>query len=223
LEPPTGVEPVTCCLQDSCSGLLSYRGVAGAPTATIPAGEGGARGGGDVAGVTACSGSFRLGVTGEYGMLGRMKSKTLIGLLGAVGGTAVATGGVVMALMGGDGEGGAGARPVASVGERGKAGEFATVLERYGAVGCRVEQSRVECRANDRYVAAQVVGPELSMESLLGSWKTGTAQAMTGDRGSFAILRGPNWLVTGPDSFVAKVRPELGGRIIYCDRPYGGC
>lgn len=158
-------------------------------------------------------------------MLGRVKSRTLLGLLGAVGGTAVVTGGVVLGLMGADEEGGGGGagQPVASVSSRGVVGKFAEVLERHGAVGCRVERSRVECRVDDRYVAAQVIGPELGMAETLASWKTGAAQAMTGDRGSFAILRGPNWLVTGPDAFVEKVRPELSGRMIYCDRPYGGC
>jgi hypothetical protein len=160
-------------------------------------------------------------------MLGRVKPKSLFALAGAAVGTVAATAGVVVALMDGDGEtvdDPAALRPAASV-TTGTIGKITAVLQRHGATGCRGEQSRVECRFNDRYVAAQVVDPGLgmTMSSLLPSWKSGTAQAMTGDRGPFAIIQGSNWLVTGPDTFVDSVRGELRGRLIYCDSPYSTC
>lgn len=160
-------------------------------------------------------------------MLGRMKPKTLLTLAGAAGGTAIVATGVVVLLVdgGGDADGRASVRPAVSARDHQDAGRIAAVLRERGADGCKVEQSHVECRYNDRYVAAQVIRPGvgLTMRATLPSWKSGAAQAMIGDRGSFAILRGPNWLVTGPDEFVEAVRPALAGRVTYCDSPYSGC
>jgi hypothetical protein len=156
-------------------------------------------------------------------MLRRVKKRTLLAVAGAVAGTVAVSGGVTFFALGGD-EGPASARPSASVRDPRTTREFAQVLKQHGASRCVTERRRVECRVSDRYVAAEVVGGGLDMASVLGNWKTGTAQAMTGDRGSFAILYGTNWLVTGPDEFVAKVRGDVpGGRVIYCDRPYSVC
>ncbi|WP_146087569.1 hypothetical protein [Thermomonospora echinospora] len=156
-----------------------------------------------------------------------MKRKSLFALAGAAAGAAAVTVGVVAVLVDGDGgtvEDRATLRPAAGV-TTGTIGKITAVLQEHGATGCRSEQSRVECRLSDRYVAAQVVDPRqgLTMDSLLPVWKSGTAQAATGDRGPFAVLQGAGWLVTGPDTFVDAVRGELSGRIVYCDRPYSTC
>ncbi|REE96413.1 hypothetical protein DFJ69_1846 [Thermomonospora umbrina] len=148
-------------------------------------------------------------------------------LVGAAAGTVAATVGVVTLVVDGDGEAvrdRATVRPAMSTGS-GRIVEIGDVLRRHGATGCTSEPRRVECRYSDRYVAAEVVDPTLGvrLRDLLPTWKTGSAQAMTGDRGPFAILHGENWLVTGPDAFVEKVRPALRGRIVYCDRPYSTC
>lgn len=152
-----------------------------------------------------------------------MRLKTLLTLAGAAGGTVLATAGVVGLL--GDGDDRGSVRAVASARGGQEVREIASVLEGHGAGGCKAEASRVECRYNDRYVAAEVFGggAGLTVRSALPGWRSGTAQALMGDRGSFAILQGPNWLVTGPDEFVEGVRPELAGQVVYCDSPYSGC
>mgnify|MGYP001063762713 CR=1 FL=1 len=158
-------------------------------------------------------------------MLGRVKVKSLLALSGAAVGTVAATVGIVAVLLdGGEGTGDRGTvRPEASA--TGPVGEIAAVLRKHGATECKDERDRVECRYRDRYVAAQILDPKLglTLRSVLAVWKTGAAQAATGDRAPFAILVGDGWLVTGPDAFVEAVRPELSGRIIYCDRPYSTC
>lgn len=152
-----------------------------------------------------------------------MKAKSLLALTGAVGGT-LAVAGAAFALF--DGDSGAADRAGSVVpGATGEARRIAAILVDSGATGCRGDRSRVECRFSDRYVAAEVVDPRLgtTVESLLPSWKTGAAQASTGDTSPFAVLYGKTWLVTGPEAFVEEVQERLDGLIVYCDRPYGPC
>lgn len=153
-----------------------------------------------------------------------MKAKSLLALSGAAVGTVAATVGVVVFMNGGEAADDPDTvRPEVSA--TGTAGKIMAVLQEHGATECKGDQNRVECRFQDRYVAAQVLDPELglTLKSVLAGWRTGAAQAATGDRAPFAILVGDGWLVTGPDAFVEDVRPELTGRIIYCDRPYSTC
>ncbi|WP_157995743.1 hypothetical protein [Thermomonospora amylolytica] len=152
-----------------------------------------------------------------------MKAKSLLALTGAVGGT-LAAAGVVFVLLDGDPETADRAAPGVP-GVTGETREIAEVLVDSGATGCRGDRGRVECRFSDRYVAAEVVDPRLgvTVDSMLPGWKTGAAQASTGDRGPFAVLYGRTWLVTGPEAFVEEVQERLQGRIVYCDRPYGAC
>ncbi|GAA2616754.1 hypothetical protein GCM10010411_59890 [Actinomadura fulvescens] len=154
----------------------------------------------------------------------------MLAVAGAVGGTALATAGVAAFLMTGD-DGGASARPTASARAYGDTKEIAAALQERGAADCRVDRSRVECRFAGRYVAGTVLGPGggsgggsgLTMDTALESWKTGVGQSALGEQGAFAILHGPNWLVTGPDALIDKVRPALGGQVLHCDRPFGTC
>ncbi|MFD0691428.1 hypothetical protein [Actinomadura fibrosa] len=152
-----------------------------------------------------------------------MKPTTLLALAGAVGGTVLATAGVAALVL--DGDGGGSTRPAASARSYESAGAIGTVLRRNGATGCTADASRVECRYAGRYVAAIVLTPSMGLtaDAALQSWRTGVAQSALGDDGAFAVLQGPNWLVTGPDELVGGVRPSLGGRMLRCDRPYGTC
>jgi len=160
-------------------------------------------------------------------MLGAMKRKPLIALAGAVAGTALATAGVsvFLATGGGGGDGDSGAAAVRPARPYQNAKEIAAELRGRGASGCTVDPSRVECRSGGRYVAAIVLGGKsgLTMATALESWKTGIGQSTLGEQNAFALLQGPNWLVTGPDDLIGKVRPALGGTLIHCDRPYGTC
>jgi hypothetical protein len=165
-------------------------------------------------------------------MLGVMKRKPLLALAGAVAGTAIATAGVSVFLTSGDSDGdgnrggtGAGAAAVRPARPYQNAKEIAAELRGRGASGCSLDPSRVECRYGGRYVAAIVLGngTGLTMDTALESWKTGIGQSTLGEQNAFALLKGPNWLVTGPDELVGKVRPALGGTLIHCDRPYGTC
>ncbi|MBO2454795.1 hypothetical protein J4573_47445 [Actinomadura barringtoniae] len=162
-----------------------------------------------------------------------MKRKPLIALAGAVAGTALATAGVSALLafddVGGSGKGGDGkgdssaaVRPARSY-ENAK--EIAAQLRGGGASGCSLDPARVECRYGGRYVAAIVLGGTsgLTMATALESWKTGIGQSTLGEQNAFALLQGPNWLVTGPDDLIGKIRPALGGALVHCDRPYGTC
>ncbi|KAB2348028.1 hypothetical protein [Actinomadura rudentiformis] len=155
-----------------------------------------------------------------------MKSKPMLAVAGAVGGTVLATAGITAFLMTGE-DGGASARPGASARAYGDTKDIAAALRKRGATGCRVDQARVECRFGGRYVAGTVLSPGsgsgLTMDTALESWKTGIGQSALGEPGAFAILHGPNWLVTGPDALIDKVRPALGGQVLHCDRPFGTC
>ncbi|MGK5551615.1 hypothetical protein ACSNOI_08365 [Actinomadura kijaniata] len=151
-----------------------------------------------------------------------MKSTSLLAIAGAVGGTALAATGAAVLLLG-DGE--ADARPAATAAAHRDAGGLGRALRAAGATGCVAEQARVECRYEGRYVAAAVFTPDTGMtvETALESWKSGVGQSALGEQGAFSLLRGPNWLVTGPRAMVDKVRPELGGDALHCDRPFGAC
>ena len=155
-----------------------------------------------------------------------MKSKPMLAVAGAVGGTVLATAGVSAFLLSGD-DGGTSARPAASARAYGDTKEIAAALQGQGTVGCRIDRTRVECRFGGRYVAGTVLssgaGSGLTMDTALESWKTGVGQSALGEQGAFAILHGPNWLVTGPDTLIDKVRPALGGRVLHCDHPFGAC
>ncbi|MFG2006757.1 hypothetical protein ACGFNU_47190 [Spirillospora sp. NPDC048911] len=156
-----------------------------------------------------------------------MKSKPMLAVAGAVGGTVLATAGVAAFLLSGDDGGGTSARPGASARAYGDTGEIAAALRERKATGCRVDRVRVECRFGGRYVAGTVLGSGsgsgLTMDTALESWKTGIGQSALGEQGAFAILYGPNWLVTGPGALIDKVRPTLGGQVLHCDRPFGTC
>lgn len=154
-------------------------------------------------------------------MLVGMTPKSLLVLAGAVGGTVLASAGVAVFLM----DDNDGARPVASASAQQDAGTIGKTLRANGATGCTTEQDRVECRYSGRYVAATVITPDsgLTMDAVLEGWKSGVGQSALGEQGAFSLLRGPNWLLTGPRELVGKVRPELGGQALNCDRPFGTC
>lgn len=158
----------------------------------------------------------------RVGHPGRVKAKSLPALTGAVGGT-LAVAGAAFVLF--DGSSKNADHDSAVPGVTGETRQIATILVDSGATGCRGDRSRVECRFSDRYVAAEVIDPRLgaTVESMLPGWKTGAAQASTGDHSPFAVLYGKSWLVTGPEAFVEEVQERLDGLIIYCDRPYGAC
>ncbi|MBW8487335.1 hypothetical protein [Actinomadura parmotrematis] len=151
-----------------------------------------------------------------------MKSKPLLALAGAVGGTILATAGVAAFLAA---NGDDGATPVASARSQQDTKQIAAALRAAGADSCDADATRVECRYEGRYVAATVVTADmgLTMETAVQSWRTGVGQSALGDDAAFALLQGPNWLVTGPDGLVDGVRPKLGGSLLHCDRPYGTC
>ncbi len=156
-------------------------------------------------------------------MLDGMKPKAMLAIAGAVGGTVLATAGVAAFALDGDGDGSV--RPAANARSYQDAAQIGDVLREHGATGCAADPSRVECRYAGRYVAATVITPDLGMtvDTALRSWRTGVGQSALGEQGEFAILRGPNWLVTGPGELIAKVRPALGGKALRCDKPYGTC
>ncbi|WP_067475920.1 hypothetical protein [Actinomadura hibisca] len=152
-----------------------------------------------------------------------MKPTSLLALAGAVGGTVLATAGVALLVLDDDsGE----TRPAASARAHQDASAIAAALRERGATGCSDgDPTRVECRYAGRYVAATVLTPDTGMtvDALAGSWRTGVGQSSLGELGPFALLQGPNWLVTGPRELVDKVRPDLGGQVLHCDRPFGTC
>ncbi|WP_153532590.1 hypothetical protein [Actinomadura macrotermitis] len=152
-----------------------------------------------------------------------MKPKPLLALAGAIGGTVLATAGVAAFVMG-DGDDDA-ARPAASARPQQNTGQIAAALRANGATGCDADGTRVECRYDGHYVAATVITPGMgiSMQTALEGWRSGVGQSALGEQGAFAILQGPNWLVTGPGELVDRIRPSLGGRALHCDQPYGTC
>ncbi|MGI5166902.1 hypothetical protein ACQEU3_21370 [Spirillospora sp. CA-253888] len=152
-----------------------------------------------------------------------MKSTSLLALAGAVGGTVLATAGVALFVLDDDP---AETRPAASAGAQQDTTVIAAALRKHGASGCSDDDpTRVECRYTGRYVAGAVLTPSMgmSMDSAVSSWRTGVGQSSLGEQGPFALLQGPNWLVTGPRELVDKVRGDLGGQALHCDRPFGTC
>lgn len=147
-------------------------------------------------------------------MLVAMRAKPLFVLAGAVGGTLVATAAFVL-------NGNASEVPEA-VSYR-DVSKITAVLRDHGADGCEADATRVECRHEGRYVAGTVLTSGLTMDTALSTWRTGVAQSALGEQGPFAIVQGPNWLVTGPGALMREASQELGGRLINCDRPYGSC
>ncbi|RFU37004.1 hypothetical protein DZF91_35140 [Actinomadura logoneensis] len=152
-----------------------------------------------------------------------MKPKSLFALACSTGGTVLATA-ALLAGCGGDG-GSATAKAAPSARSYQDTAEIGRVLRAAGATGCNADPTRVECRYQGRYVAATVLTPSLglTMDTALRSWRSGVGQSALGENGPFAILRGPNWLLTGPGGLVDRARGDLGGRAYHCDRPYGKC
>lgn len=160
----------------------------------------------------------------------RVKPKSMFAIAGAAGGTLLITSGVAVALMsGGGGEAAAPAelRPSATSEPAAARHRFSSVLQQHGADACTGDAARIECRYHDRYVASVVLRPgrtrATELRAELKNLKSGVAQNLLRDQGPFAILQGADWLVTGPDPLVESVRGKVGGRIIYCERPYGKC
>jgi hypothetical protein len=175
-----------------------------------------------------------------------VKRKSLLTLIGASTGIALAAVAITLVLMStGDGaaEGHDPTAPAASSTTSSTAAstapraipraqrfrtsaQVAVALQAHGVAECAFDRIRTECRYHDgRYVAATVITEDfnLGMKTALQSWQTGLGQAMVGEDGPFAILQGPNWLVTGPTELISAVRPELGGNLIQCDHPNGTC
>jgi hypothetical protein len=169
-----------------------------------------------------------------------VKRKSLLTLIGAGAAIALAAIGITMVLLntGGGAAGGGGtasATPTASStaaraiprAHRFKtSAQVAVALQAHGVAECAFDRIRTECRYHDgRYVAATVITEDfnLGIKTALQSWQTGLGQAMVGEDGPFAILQGPNWLVTGPKELIGAVRPQLGGNLIQCDHPNGTC
>ncbi|WP_034487286.1 hypothetical protein [Actinomadura oligospora] len=155
-----------------------------------------------------------------------MKSTSPLALARSTGATVLATAAMAALLAGCGGDGGsATAKSVPSARSYQGAAEIGRALRAAGATGCSTDASRVECRYQGRYVAATVIDPSLglTMDTALRSWRSGVGQSALGENGAFAILRGPNWLVTGPDGLVDRARGDLGGRAYHCDHPYGKC
>ena len=170
-----------------------------------------------------------------------MKRKSLLTLIGASAGTAVAAVAISMAVMDTGGSAGADHASAGPVGPAVSAtsaraippahrfktsAQVAVALQSHGVASCTFDRIRTECRYHDgRYVAATVITEDynLGIKTALQSWQSGLGQAMVGEDGPFAILQGPNWLVTGPNELIDAVRPELGGTLIRCDHPNGSC
>jgi hypothetical protein len=167
-----------------------------------------------------------------------VKRKSLLTLIGASAGTAVAAVAISMVLMdtGGDAGGdhasaapavsATSARAIPQAHRFNTSAQVAVALQSHGVASCTFDRIRTECRYHDgRYVAATVITEDynLGIKTALQSWQTGLGQAMVGEDGPFAILQGPNWLVTGPNELIEAVRPELGGNLIHCDHPNGSC
>ncbi|MFC4913360.1 hypothetical protein [Actinomadura gamaensis] len=159
-----------------------------------------------------------------------MKPKSTLALACSTGGTvlatALATAGVAALLAGCGGDGGAAtAKSAPSARAYSDTAELGRVLRADGATGCSSDATRVECRYQGRYVAATVLSPGLglTMDTALRSWRSGVGQSAIGENGAFAILQGPNWLLTGPGELVDKARADLGGHAHHCDHPFGTC
>ncbi|MFC5183916.1 hypothetical protein [Actinomadura harenae] len=155
-----------------------------------------------------------------------MKPSSPLALVRSTGVTALATVGLATLLAGCGGDGGsATAKSVPSARAYKDATAIGRALRAAGATGCTTDKTRVECRYQGRYVAATVLDPSLGLtvDTALRSWRSGVGQSALGENGAFAILRGPGWLVTGPDGLVDRVRGDLGGRAYHCDHPYGTC
>jgi hypothetical protein len=166
-----------------------------------------------------------------------VKRKSLLALVGAIAVAVLAVIGVAVVLTGGDeGAGGGGTATAAASSPAARAippaqrfktsAQIAVALQAHGVADCSFDRIRTECRYHDgRYVAATVITEDynLGIDTALQSWQTGLGQAMVGEDGPFAILQGPNWLVTGPDELIGAVRQELGGNLFQCDRPNGSC
>lgn len=157
-----------------------------------------------------------------------MKFKSLLGIAAAVLVTVLVSVGVVVFRTGGDdsaGDASVSSKVTKSARTYTDSAEIAKVLTARGATGCAGEAERIECRFQNRYVAATVLPADssLTMDTALQSWKSGLGQSMLGDQSSFGVLYGPNWLVTGPQKLTVALRPALGGKLIRCDRPFGGC
>jgi hypothetical protein len=161
-------------------------------------------------------------------MLCRVKSKSSLTIAGATAAGLLVTAGIATLVLGGGGSAGDAAR----VAESTKAAkshtsttQIAKALKARGATGCTGDAQRTECRFEGQYVAATVLAPgsSLPMDTALQSWKSGLGQSMLNDQSPFAVLHGPNWLVTGPQGLVTDVRSQLGGTLIRCERPFGDC
>lgn len=167
-----------------------------------------------------------------------MKRKSLLALIAAIAVAALVVIGIALVRMGGGGSAAGGqatassaasspaARAIPQARRFKTSAQIAVALQAHGVANCSFDRIRTECRYHDgRYVAATVITEDynLSMDTALQTWKTGLGQAMVGEDGPFAILQGPNWLVTGPDELIGAVRQELGGNLFQCDRPNGTC